>query len=417
MFKKISKRDFSILLGNALEHFDTSLYGFLAPILAPIFFPQYEPIVQLILTYSLVATSLVTKPVGTFIFGSIARDRGPVMGLSYSLIGVAIATTAIGFVPSYAQAGWLAPFSLIVLRFVRGIFAAGESTIASVYIIEDKQHHDALKASYWYQTSTMVGIILASGAATLSILSDYDDISWRICFWLGGITGFIGYFLRRFSTQNSERKKEDLFSGYKVSNIKSLWFNRENILRIAICTACSYITYTIPFVFLNSFVPMVTAISLETMMTLNSALLIIDMLLIPICGKFLLKFDIQNVMLTASLVLAVTVLPLFINLPNASLGYVTFFRIWIVFWGVVFMCPATLWFKNLFNSPEQYLHIGIGKALGSATVGRMSTAICLWLWHTTGSLVTPGLFMVSIMIATVMAIQIAPAPKTAHRSL
>ncbi len=35
---KITRTDVSIIIGNALEHFDTSLYVFLAPILARFFF-------------------------------------------------------------------------------------------------------------------------------------------------------------------------------------------------------------------------------------------------------------------------------------------------------------------------------------------------------------------------------------------
>ena len=37
MNNSLSKRDFSILIGNAMDHFDTALYGFLAPLLAGIF--------------------------------------------------------------------------------------------------------------------------------------------------------------------------------------------------------------------------------------------------------------------------------------------------------------------------------------------------------------------------------------------
>ncbi|EOB10370.1 Proline/betaine transporter [Rickettsia prowazekii str. GvF12] len=37
MSNSLSKRDFSIIIGNAMDHFDTALYGFLAPLLASFF--------------------------------------------------------------------------------------------------------------------------------------------------------------------------------------------------------------------------------------------------------------------------------------------------------------------------------------------------------------------------------------------
>src|SRR5438093_892004 len=103
----LTKKDLSILVGNALDNFDTSIYSFLAPLLAPVFFPKYDPIVQLILAYTVLMISLFARPLGAFIFGVIARKHGPVFGLSYSLIGVAIATVYTGFLPSYEDIGWL----------------------------------------------------------------------------------------------------------------------------------------------------------------------------------------------------------------------------------------------------------------------------------------------------------------------
>ena len=62
--KFVSKKDFTILLGNAVDHFDTSIYVFIAPTIAPIFFPNDNPIIELILAYSILATSIVTRPLG-----------------------------------------------------------------------------------------------------------------------------------------------------------------------------------------------------------------------------------------------------------------------------------------------------------------------------------------------------------------
>src|SRR5665213_55435 len=138
------KKDISILIGNALDRFDTSLYGFLAPVMGPIFFPHHDPVVQLLLTYATSATSLFSRPLGTFLFGMIARYKGPLCGLSYSLIGVAVTTVCIGCIPRYDVLGWLAPLSLVLMRLVRGICAAGESTIAKLYIMENKSNDRAL---------------------------------------------------------------------------------------------------------------------------------------------------------------------------------------------------------------------------------------------------------------------------------
>jgi MFS family permease len=396
----LTKKDLSILVGNALDNFDTSIYGFLAPLLGPVFFPTYDPVVQLILAYSVMMISFFARPLGAFVFGVIARKRGPVFGLSYSLIGIAVATVYTGFLPTYEAVGWLAPLSLVLVRMVKGIFAAGESTIAKLYLMEDKTASEALKVSHLYQSSSMLGTILASGAATMVIA--YQPEAWRICFWLGGITGLSGYFLRRYAL--TKKSKHTPFESYQLSNLKSIWHNRSNIIRVAMGTGFGHLTYSIPFVFMNSFIPMITSVSLETMMLLNTTLLVFDMIMIPFIGRLLIHFQATTVMVTASMALTITIIPLFNYLPGSSLEYIIFVRIWIVFWGIVFLCPLNFWFKSLFSTSDQYLLVGMGTALGASTIGRITTPLCLWLWYVSELSVMPSLYIGIITMATAYAI-------------
>ena len=97
---RITRKDFAILVGNTLDHFDNALYSFLVPILAPLFFPKFDPVVQLILGYSFLASSLFTKPLGALVFGSIAQKYAPMQGLSYTLVGMAIASLAMACLPA-----------------------------------------------------------------------------------------------------------------------------------------------------------------------------------------------------------------------------------------------------------------------------------------------------------------------------
>lgn len=404
MKNTLSKRDISILIGNCLEHYDTSLYGFLAPILAPIFFPKFDPVVQIILAYSLLATSLFTRPIGVFIFGNIALKRGAVQGLSYSLIGVAITTVMIGFIPSYDIIGCFAPICLILIRMLRGIFASGESTIAKLYIMEGKSPQAAYKASYFYQTSTMIGIVLASFFSWIVFILEFKEL-WRVCFWLGGITGFFGYYFRKFDQEKGGKSANSPFISYKQSSIKLILENKINILRVAITTSFSHLTYTFPFIFMNSFIPLVTSISVATMMKLNTVLLIIDMLLIPYLGKLSQNYSPRNVMIFSGTILSLTILPIWSLIPNSSLYYVTFVRFWIVILGVLFLCPLNLWYKSLFNPTHQYFLVGIGNTLGATTFGRLTPAICMSLWYFTGSSFSIALYFLIITLLTLLAIK------------
>ena len=141
------------------------------------------------------------------------------------------------------------------------------------------------------------------------------------------------------------------------------------------------------------------------MMVLNTGLLVFDMLFIPILGKLTMRYSMYTVMVCAAGILATTIVPLFMFLSQASLAYVTCVRVWIVFWGLVFLCPLHFWFNSLFRSCDKYFLVGMGNALGTATLGHMTTPICLWLWYVSGVSYVPALYVAAIMGATVYAVQ------------
>ena len=160
---------------NIVKNFDIALYSFLGPIMAPIFFPNQDPIVQLILIYGMSAVSIFMSPLGSLIFGVLAKYLGAKNSLLISLLGLSIFTLSIGLIPGYQTIGIYAPILLIVARMFRAIFSSGEITIARMYIMQNKKHRIAFRASYLFQVSAMLGVISASFFSSLLI-------NWRISF-------------------------------------------------------------------------------------------------------------------------------------------------------------------------------------------------------------------------------------------
>ncbi|QQV75530.1 Proline/betaine transporter [Rickettsia tillamookensis] len=426
MNNSLSKRDISILIGNAMDHFDTALYGFLAPLLAGIFFPNHDKIVALILTYSVLATSLFTRPIGSYFFGVIAKKYGGIFALSHSLIGVALSTALIGLIPSHAQIGWLAPLLLVVLKTLQGVYSEGECTIAKLYILENKTETKAFKASYLYQTSTMVGIILASFISTIVLNIEYNEY-WRLCFIFGGVTALIGYFLRKSKDYTSLRttKRSVAISGILskiasskltvyscndiasslLSDLTTIWHNKLNITRVIFVSGFWYLTYMIPFVLMNSFIPLITDISLETMMIFNTELTIFDTFLIPIIGYLTKKFHYLKILNGTLILTILTILPLWFFLNNSSIWYVNFVRIWIIILGVTFSVPLNCWLNDLFKTDYKYMLVGVGNSIGSSLIGRLTPSICLMLWHVTGSSLSIAVYITVISMITLWAVR------------
>ena len=393
----ISKKDFTILLGNAVDHFDTSIYVFIAPTIAPVFFPSDDPIIELILAYSILATSIVTRPVGTYIFGALAKLYGPDKALSHSLIGVGIATMCIGCLPDYYAIGFLAPILLIVVRMIRDIFASGESAIAKLYILQNKPEKDAFKGSYLYQASTVFGMVLASSAATLVQYLDID-YAWRVCFIFGGVAAIIGYLIRLKILEIHEIKKKNTLRFITTGSLSILLKHRINLIRIAVVNSFSHMTYIIPFVTMNHIVPLVTNIEMKTMMLLSSFVLVFDMFAIPLVGGYIKRFSAEIVMSVASGVLAITIIPLWYYIDNSSIIYICFVRFWIVIWGIVFLCPLNLWNYKQVSGDEKYIVVGMGTSLGACTIGKLSPSICFALFYYSNSHMYIGFYILLLFI-------------------
>lgn len=79
----------------------------MAPLIAPLFFPSFDPVVQLILAYGLLSTSLIERLISVFIFSQIAEKKGKRWTLSFSLLGAGFLTLCIGLIPLYSQIGFL----------------------------------------------------------------------------------------------------------------------------------------------------------------------------------------------------------------------------------------------------------------------------------------------------------------------
>jgi len=90
---------------------------------------------------------------------------------------MACVTVAIGFLPTYAQAGVAAPVLLAIARVLQNFFAAGESIGGAIFVLE---HTDSDKKNIFssiYDASSIVGIMLAS----LTALIKSTCCHWYIC--------------------------------------------------------------------------------------------------------------------------------------------------------------------------------------------------------------------------------------------
>jgi hypothetical protein len=201
------------------------------------------------------------------------------------------------------------------------------------------------------------------------------------------------------------------FNAYQPKFLGRLWEQKLIVLKVAFTTGLSHVTSVFPFTILNSLVPLISEISLTTMMAFNTALLIFDLILIPLIGRFLESFHTLKVLRFSSCLLAITLPILFLYMDYCiSISYISIVRAIIVILGVMFLCPQHFYYKEICKnaSNDSYLLVGIGNALGAAVIGKLTPVIVLWLFHVTQKLVVLGIYGSFIALLTFYTISRKP---------
>src|SRR5215212_2395823 len=186
--------------GTAFEWYDFFIFGALAQTISKVFFAGLEPTAALIAALGLFAAGFAFRPLGALIFG-VVGDRLGRKGaflITVSLMGGA--TFLIGLLPTYAQAGSLAPTVLIILRILQGIALGGEYGGAAIYVAEHSPNNKRGASTGWIQSSASFGLLaalLVIVATRTSLGEDgFTAWGWRVPFLMSAILLAISVWMR-----------------------------------------------------------------------------------------------------------------------------------------------------------------------------------------------------------------------------
>ncbi len=189
-------------IGSALEYYDFFIYATAASLIFPrVFFPAGDPAVAIVASLATYGVGYVARPVGAVVLGHWGDTYGRTKVLVSCMILMGVSTMAVGFLPTYEQAGLLAPMLLVVLRLIQGFAVAGEISGSSAMILEHAPFgHRGLYSSFTLQ-GVQAGQILA--AAVFLPLARYMPSEafiawgWRVPFLFSALAVVSGYVIRR----------------------------------------------------------------------------------------------------------------------------------------------------------------------------------------------------------------------------
>ncbi len=187
--------------GNAIEWYDWQVYGVLAPLVAPAFFPARDEASSVLLALAVFAVGFAARPLGAVVLGTVADRIGRKRVMLLSVAMMAAASLVIGLTPKHASIGVWAGVAVLAARLLQGVSTGVEAPLNSTYAVELAP--SGRVAWFGGITSAFVyaGLLSASLVPLIctTLLGDaaMKEWGWRIPFVVGGLVGLFVMVLRR----------------------------------------------------------------------------------------------------------------------------------------------------------------------------------------------------------------------------
>jgi MFS family permease len=236
--------------GTAFEWYDFFIFGSLVQVISKTFFAELGSTAGLIAALALFGVGFAFRPLGALIFGGVGDRLGRKAAFLITVIMMGGGTFAIGLLPTYAQAGILAPILLIALRIVQGTALGGQYGGAAIYVAE---HAPADRRGFltgFVQTSAALGLIAALSViyATRTATGEaaFGDWGWRIPFFASAGLLAISIWMRmRLSESPAFQKLKDEGTASKTPYRDAFgrWPNLRLVLIAFFCLMCAQGAY------------------------------------------------------------------------------------------------------------------------------------------------------------------------------
>jgi MFS transporter, MHS family, proline/betaine transporter len=388
----------SAMIGNALEYYDVTLYGFFALLLSPLYFPSDDMFTSRIAALGTFAVGFLARPLGGIIFGHIGDKYGRKKALVTSILLATIPTFTIGILPPYAVIGVWAPIILIICRLLQGLCTAGEYSGASILIAEVNQDSKKLGfACSFLPASSLLGACTGTALGAFVTQEFMPSWAWRIPFLLSLFIGLFGFYLRNQLDESPAFKQAchgKRLEKFPLMNV--LKSDRRHFLCAIGIGSASISFFYILMVYVLGLVdgskePMLA----HTTMLVNTGVMMMWVCLLPLMGYISDKVGIKRLMIAGSTFMIISAIPLFWFLhQEPSVGRIFLAMFVLSAFGASFVGPSCAFLASyLFPTQERYTGVALGVTLGEAIFGASTPLIIYYIVHLTDNYHAPGLYL------------------------
>ena len=313
-------------VGTMIEWYDFYIFGSLAAVLSPKFYPAGNDTIALIAYLSTFAVGFLVRPFGALFFGRIGDLVGRKYAFLVTLTIMGGATALIGFLPTFATAGWFAPITLLLIRVLQGLALGGEYGGATVYVAEHvPDGKRGFYTSFIQITATLglfVSLIVILVTQNSMTKEQFSAWGWRIPFLISIFLVSISLYIRLRMKESpifAQLKSSGMTSAQPLFDAFGKW---ENLKRVMIslfgATAGQGVVWYTGQFYALFYLQTILKVNPKTANIIVAIALVCAMPFFTVFGALSDKIGRKWLMMAACLLAVITYVPIYHAMQSAS---------------------------------------------------------------------------------------------------
>jgi MFS family permease len=403
------------VIGNALEWYDFTVFGFMTVVIAHLFFPSGSGYSSILLTTATFGVAFVMRPVGGIVLGLYADRAGRKAALTLVIALMTLGILLLAIAPPYSAIGVGGPIIIVCARLLQGFSAGGEFGSATALLIEAAPFSKRGFYGSFQMASQAAALLLGAvvGAAISRGMSPeaLNSWGWRVPFILGLVIGPVGFYIRRNMADT-----EAFLHAKKKGRRATLGEVFRGHSREVLCGLGSVIALTVTVYVFIGYLPTFAVKQLKLPFGQSFTALIVGNLLLtvlsPVAGAWSDRIGRKGLSLWSLFVSLVIIYPLFAWLaaePSVLRLVIVQAALSITLSG--YYGPFGALIAELFPAHIRSTGLSLAYNIAVMIFGGFGQFIVTWLIKTTESQLAPTFYVMAGIALSLIAVACIPATR------